>query len=125
MTKNRGTPSTRPRQPTIRYKKITNYRSKRAKKNDKRVNMESKNTYPEYLGYKKVAVKKAWEEVNFSSYRKITCWRHPVHKSVHFVDNKPDDITVYKWVSTTQKANIKPVPGYDFKTRDIEIEEDK
>ena len=121
MTNNRGTPATRHNPPVIRYKKV-DYRSKWRKKKDKRVMRKSKNTYPEYQGYKMVQEKKQWEEVNYSSCKKLTCWRHPVHKSVHFIDNKPDDITIYKWISTTQQANIKPVLGYNFNTPTIEVE---
>ena len=70
-----------------------------------------------YSGYRKMEEKIAWKKLDCFPPVKtsnsdgkdvtLTCWRHPVHKSKHWLEYEPQKYPVYVFKSVAEKANIK------------------
>jgi len=117
--KNRGTPATRPNPISHRYRKV-NYESKWRERKNKRV---EKPIPPNFYGYENITNQLKWSKVGFPKLKTVnsmgkdvtlTCWRHPVHKSQHWLESTPQDFIVYGFKSVNETVKMKPVPGYDL-----------
>lgn len=72
-----------------------------------------------YSGYRKMEEKIAWKKLDcFPPVKTInsdgkdvtlTCWRHPVHKSKHWLEYEPQKYPVYVFKSVAEKANMEKI----------------